>query len=115
SRLEPLERGLIAAAAVAILVFGAIVALTGASVAWFLLGVNGALSLALFIRAFWQRRYFEPLTIVAGVALLSFSVRPLQLFLNARDLQSWYPARNLNEAALTLDRSETAAFITHKL
>lgn len=115
SRLDPLERGLIAAAAAAILIIGVVVAATGAPFAWFLLGVNGTLSTAVFIRAFWQRRYFEPLTIVAGVALLSFSVRPLQLFVDALDLQSWSPAKNVDDAVLSLESSETAQFVTKKL
>ncbi|MBN1528601.1 MAG: oligosaccharide repeat unit polymerase [Thermoleophilaceae bacterium] len=115
SRLDPFERGLVAAATAAILVSGIAVAATGAPVAWLLLAVTGFVALPLFVRAIAQRRFFEPLTIVAGVSLLSFSIRPLQLFLGAEDLQSWYPARNLDQAALTLDRGETAQFVTTKL
>jgi hypothetical protein len=115
SRLGRVERGLLAAAAVAITIVAVIVVATGAPVAWLALGVTGALSTAVFIRALWQRRYFEPLTIVAGLTLVSFAIRPLQLFVNVNELLSWYPPKSLDEAVLTLDRSETAQFVTQKL
>ena len=114
-RLNRLERSLVVAVVLCLAVVGAVVAATGAPVAWFVLGINGALSLAVLVRAVTQRRFFEPLTIVAGVAFVSFFVRPLQLFVDATDLQSWYPPANVDDAVLTLDHSETALFVTRKL
>jgi hypothetical protein len=113
--LGRLERGLAVAATAALLTIALIVAVTGAPVAWLALGLTGVLSTVVFARAIWQRRFFEPLTIVAGFTLVSFAVRPLQLFLSVDDLLSWYPATTLDQATLTLDRSETAQFVTRKL
>ena len=80
-----------------------------------LLAVTGALSLAVCVRAVVQRRYFEPLTIVAAVTLTSFTIRPAYLLANTDDLQRWQPAKDWDDAALLLDRSETAEFATTKL
>ena len=103
------------AATAAVLGVAVAVIASGAPVAWLLLGVNGAIATALLVRAFWQRRYFEPLTIVAGFALVSFAIRPLQLFLSTDELASWYPTTDVDQAALTLEQSETAQFVTSKL
>ena len=76
-RLNRLERSLVVAVVLCLAVVGAVVAATGAPVAWFVLGINGALSLCgPGARRKTQRRFFEPLHVVAGVAFVSFFVRP---------------------------------------
>jgi hypothetical protein len=95
-------------------VAGVVVAMSGAPVAWLMLAITGFSSMAVVVRAVLQRRYFEPLTIVAAVTFISFAIRPLQLFLGAKDLQSWVPG-SLDDVALKLDHSELALFVTGKL
>lgn len=109
------ERGVIVAAAVAVVTIAIGVLVLGAPVAWLLLGLSGALATAALIIQLRHERFFEPMTVIAAVALLSFAIRPLQLFLNVEDLLSWYPAESLQENTLNLDKSETALFVTQKL
>jgi hypothetical protein len=115
SGIGRLERRLAAATAAAIAVAALIVLVSGAPVAWLLLAITGASSAAVLARGVLQRRYFEPLTIVAAVTFVSFSIRPLQLFLSVKDLLSWFPATNLDAEVLTLDQSETAQFVAQRL
>src|SRR5687767_12276909 len=65
TRIGSLEGRLAAATALAIVVAALVVLVSGAPVAWFLLAITGATTTAVLVRAFAQRRYFEPLTIVA--------------------------------------------------
>jgi len=110
-----LERGLAIAAAAAMALAGLVVLVSGAPVAWLLLAITGATSAAVVVRAFLQRRYFEPLTIVAAVTFVSFAIRPLQLFLSVDDLVSWFRPTKLDDEVLRLDSSETAQFVAQRL
>ena len=84
------ERRLVAVATVAFAGIGIAVLAGGAPVAWLLLGLCGVVSASVLVVQLYRGRLFEPLTVIAAVALVSFVARPLQLFLSADDLKSYY-------------------------
>jgi hypothetical protein len=115
SRLGRLERGVTVAAVGAVLATAVAVAISGAPVAWLLLGYAGAVSLAVVVVQLARQRYFEPLTIIAAFALVSFVLRALQLFLSADDLLSFYFTTDPFDEYLRIETSETAQFVTERL
>jgi oligosaccharide repeat unit polymerase len=99
--------GALAVVAIAVAVWSA-----DAPVAWLLLGYCGAVSLAVLAIQIRHRRFFEPLTVIAAFALVSYCGRALQLFINADDLLSYYPPYDLADEYLRIEMSETAEFVT---
>jgi len=114
-RFGGFERGAVVLAGVALVVFALIVWLGGAPVAWLLLGFCGVTSAAAFAIQLRHGRFFEPLTVIAGFALISLSARALQLFIGAKDLLSYYPTADPTDEYLRIETSETAQFATELL
>lgn len=103
-------------AAAALVVIAVVVLLSGAPVAWFLLGVCAVATVVVLVPGLRGGHIVDPLVIVAGFSLVYFVIRPLQLFLTVRDLGSYIPpgADTVNDALL-LEKSEIARFVTTKL
>ena len=59
-------------AAAGILVAALVVLVCGAPVAWLFLTVCGVLSIAVLVPAWRERRWFEPLPVIAAIILLRF-------------------------------------------
>ena len=64
---------------------------------------------------FYRGRLFEPLTVIAAVSLVSFTARPLQLFLSADDLKSYYFQFSALNSLLKTENQEIALFVTRDL
>jgi oligosaccharide repeat unit polymerase len=96
-------------------VAGVVVLATGAPVAWLLLAACAAVALAVVIPAWGQGRWLEPLPLIAAVVLFRFVMRPLQLFLESKDLLSWTPPTSALSGLLRLDQQELALYATTKL
>jgi hypothetical protein len=109
------ERGVIFAAAAAVVVVAVVVWIGNAPVGWLLLGYSAAVTLGALVVQVWHGRYFEPLTIIAAFALISFVLRALQVFLGADDLLSFYLTTDPFDQYLRLETSETAQFVTERL
>jgi hypothetical protein len=90
------------------------VLVSGAPAAWLLLGLGSVVAVAVTVVALAEGRFFEPLTIIAVVTLL-FLARALDLFVNATDLQSYYPPPTGVAALEKLDGQEIAQFVTRVL
>jgi hypothetical protein len=103
----------VAGGAMALVALG--VLLGRAPVAWLMLGVVGAVAVAVLVVQVGRERYFEPLTVLGAVVLLSFVVRPLYLFLNVDDLHSFYHEDGVVESLLHLENQEIALFVTRDL
>jgi oligosaccharide repeat unit polymerase len=91
------------------------VLVSGAPIAWFLLGLCAVLVTGVLVWALPERRFFEPLTCLAVVAGVSFVVRPFQLFINSADLVSWYPAESPLDSLRRLENQEISYFATTRL
>ena len=109
------ERRLVAVATVAFAGIGIAVLAGGAPVAWLLLGLCGVVSASVLVAQFYRGRLFEPLTVIAAVALVSFVARPLQLFLSADDLRSYYFQGSALNSLLKIENQEIALFVTRDL
>ena len=109
------ERRLVAVATVAFAGIGIAVLAGGAPVAWLLLGLCGVVSASVLVAQFYRGRLFEPLTVIAAVALVSFVARPLQLFLSADDLRSYYFQGSALDSLLKIENQEIALFVTRDL
>ena len=109
------ERRLVAVATVAFAGIGIAVLAGGAPVAWLLLGLSGVVSASVLVAQFYRGRLFEPLTVIAAVALVSFVARPLQLFLSADDLRSYYFQGSALNSLLKIENQEIALFVTRDL
>jgi oligosaccharide repeat unit polymerase len=106
------ERVVAAVAAGAVVLTAIIVWIGGAPVAWLLLGFCAAVSAGALAIQLRHARWFEPLTVIAAFALVSFCARALQLFVGADDLLSYYPPYDLADEYLRIEMSETAEFVT---
>src|SRR3954451_16837137 len=109
------DRAAVLLAGVTLVFFGIIVLVGGAPVAWLLLGFCGVASAAAFAIQLRHGRFFEPLTVIAGFALISLSGRALQLFIGAKDLLSFYPTGDPTDEYLRIETSEKAQFATELL
>jgi hypothetical protein len=109
------EAVVVAIGAVAVVGIAITVWLAGAPVAWLLLGFCGAVSLGVLAIQVRHSRFFEPLTVIAAFALVSFCARALQLFISADDLLSFYLTDNPTDEYLRIETSETAQFVTEQL
>ena len=96
-------------------VLGVITVVAGAPVAWWLLGICAVVTGTILVTGIKSRRFFEPLVFVAAISLVSFVVRPLQLFLNSKDLLSFTAAGSTLDSLLRLDNQEISLFATTKL
>jgi oligosaccharide repeat unit polymerase len=94
---------------------GAFVLLGDLPAAWLLLTVCAAATLPVLVWAVWERRYFEPLPVIAAACFLLFVLRPLQLFENATDLLSYYHSTSTLDRLLNVESQEVAAWVTVKL
>ncbi len=103
------DRGVVAVLAAGLLATCAVVLIGGAPVAWVMLALSGAICVAALLIQLRQRRFFDPLTVVAAVGLLSFVARPLQLFLNVNDLLSWRYESSDVDRLLRTENQETRA------
>jgi hypothetical protein len=110
-----LERVVVVAAAVSVAAIAVVVFASQAPVAWLLLCFTGVVSVAVLVIQLRHLRFFEPLTVVAAVVLVSFFLRALQLFLNADDLLSYYATGDALDDYVWLETSETARFVTQVL
>jgi oligosaccharide repeat unit polymerase len=113
--LGRLERGVIAAGAVAVVAMAIVVWISGAPVAWLMLGYSGVVAVGALVIQLWHQRFFEPLTVIAAFVLISFVFRALQLFIEAEDLLSFYFTTDPFDEYLRLETSETAQFVTERL
>jgi oligosaccharide repeat unit polymerase len=109
------ERVVAALAGVGVAVTALIVWIGGAPVAWLLLGFCAAVSAGALAIQLRHARWFEPLTVIAAFALVSFCARALQLFVGADDLLSYSPPFDLADEYLRIEMSETAQFVTSEL
>jgi hypothetical protein len=107
-----LERGVIVAGIVAVVVIAVVVWIADAPVAWLLLGYASVVSLGALVVQAGRRRFFDPLTIIAAFAFVSFCLRALHLFLNANDVLSYYSTTDPFDQYLRVETSETARFVT---
>jgi len=107
-----LERGVIVAGVAAVVVIAIVVAIGHAPVAWLLLGYASVVSLGALVVQVGRGRFFDPLTVIAAFALVSFCLRALHLFVNATDLLSYYPTDDPFDEYLRVETSETARFAT---
>ena len=80
---------LAAVAAGGLALTGTFVLFAGLPVAWLLLAVCAAATLPVLVWALWERRYFEPLPVIAAACFLLFVLRPLQLFTKRVDTVSY--------------------------
>ncbi len=92
-----------------------VVAATGAPVAWLMLGVSAVICIAWVVLAYLEDRFFEPMTMIAAVTLISFLLRALELFANATSLQSYFAAPVGVNALIGLDNQLIARFVTINL
>ena len=106
---------LAAVAAGGLAVTGAFVLFAGLPVAWLLLAVCAAATLPVLVWAVWERRYFEPLPVIAAACFLLFVLRPLQLFTNATDLVSYLHSTSTLDRLLHVENQEVSAWATVKL
>jgi hypothetical protein len=114
-RIPPDLRRYATASLATIVAAGLAVTVSGAPMAWLFLAICAVLCVAVLAHAVVERRFFDPVAIVGVVALASFAVRPLQLFLNSTDLLSWTPSESSLDMLLGLDNQEIAQFATVKL
>jgi oligosaccharide repeat unit polymerase len=106
---------MLAALAAAAAVVGWLLA-SGLPVAWVLLGATGVLSLLVLAYGVRERRFLEPLPLVAAVVAIAFVIRPLDLFLNYEDLLSYQiPTGPHVDILLSLENQEVSRFATEKL
>jgi oligosaccharide repeat unit polymerase len=96
-------------------VVGSLVLFAGLPVAWLLLAVCAAVTLPVLVWALWERRYFEPLPVIAGAGLLLFVLRPLQLFTSTEDLFSYFHSSSSLDHLVNLENQEVARFVTMEL
>lgn len=108
------RHGLLAAGLGAALV-GVVVAIAGAPVAWWLLGICAVLCLVVLAPAWRTGRFLEPLPMIAAVAALMFVIRPFYLFLHSKDLLSWYPTSSPLDALIHIEHSDVALFATTRM
>jgi hypothetical protein len=110
-----IEQAVLLVAAVSMLTIALVVLASHAPVAWLLLGFTGVVCAAVLVVQLRHERFFEPLTVVAAVAFVSFFLRALQLFANADDLLSYYATGDPLDDYVWLETSETALFVTREL
>jgi oligosaccharide repeat unit polymerase len=103
--------GVGALAAGGLVAVGLGVAVGGLPLAWLFLAVCAAVALGTLSWAVWSGRYFEPLALVAGMFLVLFVLRPLQLFTSANDLLSYVPPTSSLDDLLHLENQEVARFV----
>lgn len=85
------------------------------SPAYGLIALLGAVAVGVLARAVAAGRLLEPLPLVAGVTLLAFVLRPLQLLLSEDELRLYRPPVGSVQALLEVRNQEIARFVTQQL
>ncbi len=114
-RLDPFERVMVALAAASLPVAAIVCLIGGAPVAWVMLTASAAISVAVLAIQLHRGAFFEPITVIAAVGLTSFVARPIQLFVNSRDLLSFYYEPSSVNRLLRTETQEIALFVTRDL
>jgi oligosaccharide repeat unit polymerase len=96
-------------------VIGLVVLVGQAPVAWLLLGTVGVVMVVIAVDAIVTRRFFEPLSLIAFASVFILVLRPLQLFVGAADLLSYYPPSDPVQGLLLLENQEVALFATTRV
>ncbi|MEA2378888.1 MAG: hypothetical protein QOD13_2795 [Thermoleophilaceae bacterium] len=94
---------------------GAVVLATGSPVAWWWLAICAAASLPVVVWFGAHGRLFEPLPLLALVSAIFFVGRPLQLFVDWRDLYSYFRPRTEVGDLVLLEGQEVALFVSQRL
>ena len=86
-----------------------------APAAWVLLGVCALATIPVALWGLAHDRVFEPLTLLTGACALLFVLRPLQLFLEWRDLYSYFSPLDPVRRLTLLEGQEVARFVGERL
>ena len=108
-------RALLALALGLVVVLVALPTILGMPQAWTLLAVCAVICVGVTAWGLAQRRFLEPLPLIAAVGVLLFVARPLQLFLGWRDLYSYLQPGTGPVGLVLLENQEIALFVTDRL
>jgi hypothetical protein len=96
--------------------FGAAVMLeAGLPLTWLLLAVCATISIVILVQAGRSGRLIEPLPLIALVALVSLTLRPLELLLNETALRHAARAQSGLDTLLSVRHQEIALFVSRGL
>jgi hypothetical protein len=103
-----------AAGVTAGLVLGLLYA-AGLPAPWVLLGVCAAATIPVAVWGLVQGRFLEPLPLLAAACALLFVLRPMQLFIEWRDLYSYYSPTDPIRRLTLLEGQEVARFVGDRI
>jgi oligosaccharide repeat unit polymerase len=107
----PVAGGLILAVAVT----AGILLAAGVPAAFALWGVCALATLPIAVWGLARHRFLEPLPVLAATCALLFVVRPLQLFIEWRDLYSYFPPVDPIRRLVLLEGQEIALFVGERV
>jgi hypothetical protein len=105
----------LAAIALAVAATAVVLLLAGVPVAWILWGVCALATLPVAVWGVASGRFLEPLPLLATACALLFVVRPVQLFVEWRDLYSHFFPTDAVRGLVLLEGQEVALFVSDQV
>jgi hypothetical protein len=114
-RLTVGSRPLVAAAWITAGLVLATLYAAGVPAPWVLLGVSAVATIPVAVWGLVQGRFLEPLPLLGAACALLFVLRPLQLFLDWRDLYSYFSPTDPLRRLVLLEGQEVARFVGERI